>query len=588
MFRSLPARCALAATLAVTATALPATAQAATDAAISTSVQSGADWVETQQDGATGSFNPGFSSFDPTPPALAAAGRHPADVANGGPSLQDAIFTALSDPSDPMHPGNAGAFQNGILSGVAAGIDPARISASENLTADLAGTYSGGYFGDPTLFNTAAYGALALNRVPAPGFLVARSRSVIRENQHNDGGWGFARATSPADQAQPGDVDVTGATLAALCESGVPASDPAVASGVDFLRANFDSATGGFLSFGSSNANTNAAAISGLNACGIDPQGAGFDAGQTPVDYLIARQGPSNGANDGSFEYADPPNPFVPDGPNLGASRDAVRALAGATFSADPPARANPTLPRRRPVPAVADGTIVPVALAVDDGSGGVTFCRVTVPSGASLAALLAAANGASTPAGCATGGRFTAGQLSNLNGRAGTWAFSVDGGPEQVAAGQAVRFGDFVALRRTSGAVPSAGGSSAGGQSGGGATPASVPAAEQAKSTPTGVASRSLKVSARKRVVSVSLRCAKANRLCQGSVYLVYRKRTLARRAFLIGGGKTTKLNVKLSKRSMKRLGRKRKRIKVNVFSRDGAGIASTSTRTVTLTPGK
>ena len=108
-------------------------------------------------------------------------------------------------------------------------------------------------------------------------------------------------------------------------------------------------------------------------------------------------------------------------------------------------------------MPTVADGTSVPIALAVDDGSGGVTFCRVTVPSGSSLAALLAAANGSSSPAGCATGGEFTAGQLSKLNGQTGTWAFSVDGGAEQIAAGQAVRFGDLVALRRTSGAVPAA-----------------------------------------------------------------------------------------------------------------------------------
>ena len=114
------------------------------------------------------------------------------------------------------------------------------------------------------------------------------------------------------------------------------------------------------------------------------------------------------------------------------------------------------------------------------------------------------------------------------------------------------------------------------------------MPAAVQARTTPTGVASRSLKVSRRKRVVSVSLRCAAANRLCQGVVYLVYRKRTLARRAFLIGGGKTTRLKVKLSKRAIKRLGKSKKRVRVNVFSRDGAGIASTSTRTVTLTPTK
>ena len=70
--------------------------------------------------------------------------------------------------------------------------------------------------------------------------------------------------------------------------------------------------------------------------------------------------------------------------------------------------------------------------------------------------------------------------------------------------------------------------------------------------------------------------------------MYLAYRKRTLARRAFLIGGGRTTKLNLKLSRSAMKKLGRRRKRVKVNVFSRDAAGAASTSTRTVTLTPTK
>ena len=142
----------------------------------------------------------------------------------------------------------------------------------------------------------------------------------------------------------------------------------------------------------------------------------------------------------------------------MGASQDALRALAGGSFVAEPPARAIPANPRRRAGPAVADGTSVPIALAVDDGAGGVTFCRVTVPSGASLATLLAAANGSSAPGGCATGGEFTGGQVSRLNGQTGTWAFSVDGGGEQVAAGQAVRFGDLVALRRTSGASPGGG----------------------------------------------------------------------------------------------------------------------------------
>lgn len=565
------------------ATAAPPVASAASGAAIADAVSDGAVWIESQQ-APDGTFNPGFSSFDLTATALAPASRNAADVANGGPSLQDALFTALSDPADPAHPTNAAAFENAILSGYAGGLDPARISAGENLAADLASTYAGGSFGDSSSFNNVAFGALALGRIKTPGFLRDRTVAVIRSNQHDDGGWNFGQSVTPDTRDDPSDVDLTGATMAALCDSGVPASDTAVQGGLTFLKSKFDPASGGFDSFGSSNSSTNSWAVSGLNACGIDPQGPGFNADQTPIDYLLSLQDNSGGADDGAFEFADPPNPFVPDGPNLPSSRDALRAVAGASFSAEPPARANPALPRRRAVPAVADGTPVPVAVAVDDGSGGVTFCRVTVPSGASLATLLATADASSTPAGCATGAEFTGGRLSKLNGQAGSWAFSVDRGAEQIAAGQAVRFGDVVALRRTGGVLPAD--PAPGG--GGGTSPGPVPAALQAKTTPSSVASKALRASARKRVASVSLSCPRENRLCQGVVYLVYKKRTLARRAFLIGGGKTTKLNVKLSKGAMKRLGRSRKKVKVNVFSRDGAGIASTNSRTVTLTPTK
>ncbi len=562
-------------------------AQAATDSAIADAVSDGAGWVESRQDPASGSFNPGFSSFDPTPTALAPAGRNAADVARGaGPSLQDAIFAALSDPGDANHPSDAGSFGNAILSGYAAGIDPARVSASQNLAADLGSTYTGGYFGDPNVFGNVAVGAIALSRVGAPRFLLDRTVAVIRDNQHDDGGWSFGQSTTPDTQDDPSDVDLTGVNLAALCESGVRTSEPVVQGALAFLKSRVVPASGAIVSpgpFGSENASSTGWAVSGLNACGIDPQGAGFNAGKTPIDYLLGLQDNSGGADDGSFLYSEPPPPFAP-GPDLPSSRDALRALAGAGFTAEPPAREDPADPRKRAVPAVADGVSVPIALAVDDGAGAVTFCRVTVPSGSSLAALLATANGASTPGGCATGAEFSAGQLSRLNGQSGSWAYSVNGGSEQIAAGQAVRFGDFVALRRTSGTLPAtpAAAGLAGTSSGAGAP--AVAAAVQARAIPARLASRSLKISRRKRVVSVSVRCAKASRLCQGVVYLKYRKRTLARRAFLIRGGRTTKLNVKLSKRAIRRLGRSKKRIRVNLFSRDGAGIASTSTRTVIL----
>ncbi len=580
------------------ALAAPTAASAATGAEIRDSVTRGANWLDSKQQNA-GNWS-GFGA-NTVPSAMAAAGRNAADISQPGQTnAQDYLQTTLTSPaftaptSTSDSASRVGVLQQSVLQGYAAGLTPARIAANQNLAAQLAAYWSDGYFaaqpqpGDPDARSTnfAAFGALALSRLRAPHFLKDRTVTAIRANQHTDGGWDFPYVATATDRAATSGTDMTGAALAALCESGVSANDADVREGIAFLQrkviatGGIAGSEGGFdTAFGGADANSTGWAVTGLNACGIDPQGVGFqsNSGRTPIDYLISLQ-VTGGADDGAFlfNYGDP----FGIGPDVGASQDALRALAGGSFVAEPPTRANPANPRTRPLPAVATGTSVPLALAVDDGAGRVTFCRVTVPSGATLAALLAAANGSSSPGGCATGGQFTAGQLSRLNGQTGTWAFSVDGGAEQVAAGQTVRFGDLVALRRTSAALPAV--------PGGGTPPAPVSAATQARTTAPGVASRALRASRRKRLVSVRLSCAAENRLCQGVVYLVYRKRTLARRAFLIGGGRTTKLNIKLSRRAMKRLGRSRKRVKVNVFSRDGAGIASTSSRTVTLTPTK
>lgn len=589
MFRARTALLATGSCLALLAAA-PASYATTSGADLRAAVQRGADYLEDQQ-AADGTFQPSTFGGPTSYSAIAAAGRHPADTAvPAGTDAQTGLFNLLTTPgfTAPTNPngdsaGRVGQIQRGILESEAAGIDSRRVAANQNLVAQLAGYYNGGYFSiAPTTANPerrstnfAAFGSLALTRVGAPRFLLDQSVRVLRANQHNDGGWNFPLAITDTARAGGSDVDMTGATLAALCETGLTTNDPAVRGGVNFLKStlNADGAFDG----GFPNVSSNAWAVSGLNKCGIDPQGTDYtsSAGNTPIDYIVSQQNA-----DGGFFSAYSGDPGTPIDSDTYSTQDALRPLAGEAFSAEPPARVDPALSRKRTVPAVADGTTVPVALAVDNGARGITFCRVNVPNGASLATLLANANTSSTPGGCATGGEFTGGQVSKLNGQTGTWAYSTNGDAEEIAAGQAVRFGDFVALRRTSGAVPAT--------PGGGPAPAPVPAAQQAKTTPTGVASKSLKASRRKRVVSVSLTCAKGNRLCQGVVYLVYKKRTLARRAFLIAGGKTTKLNVKLSKGAMKRLGKSKKKVKVNVFSRDGEGIASNSTRTVTLTPTK
>lgn len=431
-------------------------AGAATGADIREALAEGAAYLETKQDATTGGFT-GFGGAQ-VPSALAAAGRHPADVRNGsGPSSQDFLFNTLTgadftEPTTPAQGGNTAhkvnEFEQAILQSYAAGLDPSRLAADQNLTAQLAALYDSGSYGDPASFNFTVFGLLAVNRVPAPAFVRERTVEVIRANQHNDGGWGFSQSVTPEAQARPSGIDETGFTLAALCEAGLPESDPAVRGGVDLLRSRLDLATGGFnTGFLGRNADSNALAVNGLNACGIDPQGPSFTGpgGQTPIDFLLGLQVDDASADDGGFRSSSSSGR-----PNVFSTQDVLRALGGEALSADPPVRETPTDPRRRPPPVVADGTTVPLALAIDDGAGNVDFCRVNAPSAAPLGQVLA---GADTPAGCVTEASYAGGELRSLNGARGSWALRIDRSGEQVAASQPVRFGDIVSLRRVGGA---------------------------------------------------------------------------------------------------------------------------------------
>ena len=197
--------------------------------------------------------------------------------------------------------------------------------------------------------------------------MLAKANGYLRGQQHLDGGWGFGRVSTDAQRATAGSVDMTGAVLAALCETGAAANDPDVRAGLSFLEGRQDPATGGF-----GNVDSTGWALSGLNACGVAPQGGRFttSASLTPVDYLLSQQDPS-----GAFLFSG--------APNLYSTQNAVRALAGEAFSADPPRRATAADPRFRAVPAVADGTPTPHVLAIDDGAGDVRLCSVTAPAGA-------------------------------------------------------------------------------------------------------------------------------------------------------------------------------------------------------------
>ena len=216
---------------------------------IDAAVDKAVDYVRLQQDVATGAF-PGFGG-DWSATSLAAAGVSSADVHGpraSDPSLQDYLLGEYTEPSwDEDPPGGPRVdYARAILVAHAAGLDPARLSASSNQPAQLAGRWNPaiGSFGEASTNNT-AFGLLAMKTAGLPGWALEPLVSFLRRNQHDDGGWNFPAALTPAARAEASDPEMTGAAIAALCEAGAPAYDPDVAAGLGFLRARLIDATGG-------------------------------------------------------------------------------------------------------------------------------------------------------------------------------------------------------------------------------------------------------------------------------------------------------------------------------------------------------
>lgn len=231
----------------------------------------------------------------------------------------------------------------------------------------------------------------------------------------------------------------------------MPTYDPAVSTALEYLNGRLADASGGIeYLWGPPNADATGWVVSGLNACGIDPQSPAWttSTGKTPIDFLLSLQVKS-GTGTGGFGYEDA------SAANFYASQDALRAVAGAAFTAEPQSIRTP--------PSVDAGTPVPHLLAIELAPGNVRMCKVTAPVGASLAEVLAAAEDASYPAGCVTSFELTGGHLQSLDGVAPenadeAWMLRLDRGAVAIAGEQPVGFGDVVSLRL--GDVASGGGS--------------------------------------------------------------------------------------------------------------------------------
>ncbi|HEX4482341.1 MAG TPA: hypothetical protein VH081_01020 [Solirubrobacteraceae bacterium] len=351
-------------------------------------------------------------------------------------------------------------YERASLIAYAAGIDPARVSQTQNLIAQIVAQYqpaSPGYYGTPALFNGTVFGLLALEGAKTtkraqrvPQALLNESVEAIRRNQHVDGGWNYEKVEGNEKAIKSAaEPDMTGAAIAALCGAGVPSSDASVVKGEEYLRSLLTPATGAFAAEFGANTDSNAWAVQGLNACAIDAQGAAFttSAGKTPIDFLLSQQ-----LAGGAFKYLPSQT-----GANEYASQDAVRALAGAGFDPSPP-----KAKKARQWVGEKDFDTSPgldglLTLVIDDGTA-VDACEVKIAPAAvktKLGAVLEAAETTSSPAGCVTS--FAAvkgkGAITQIDGApspaAAQWQLSIDGKTEKAAkASAAIALGDTIYLR--------------------------------------------------------------------------------------------------------------------------------------------
>jgi Prenyltransferase and squalene oxidase repeat len=443
----LRALCALGLTLAAMAAAWAGNASAyVSPAQAEDAATRGANWFRANQE------DSGSLGTDWAMTALAAAGVNAADVSTSlaDPSAQDFYLGEWQAEG----PGGAGTdAARGILTGVAGGIQPSRLSTAtdatkSNLVARIAELFDGAQIGEPGLLNDDIFGVLALHQAGAPQPLLREIVDYLRTKQLADGGWTWNTAPGA-----PADTDMTGSVVAAFCAAGVGPGDPDLEQALALLHTLQDPATGGFIappeSFGIGvNTDTTSWVASGLIQCGIDPQGPEWTTaqGKTPLDYLVSLQRP-----DGHFDWTDEfaGGPFE--------TFDSARPLGGIGFSTAPPARLDGVSPAVRPATAVADGTTVPITLVIDHGPGAddVRMCRVDVSAGADLAEVLDDAEASSAPADCvashATEESGSGIRLTSLDGVANTagygWRVGVDGSAPQAEVSEPIGFGDLVFL---------------------------------------------------------------------------------------------------------------------------------------------
>ncbi|HSS75914.1 MAG TPA: hypothetical protein VLV54_04135, partial [Thermoanaerobaculia bacterium] len=285
-----------------------------------------------------------------------------------------------------------------------------------------------------------------------PPVVLGEAVTAIRANQHTDGGWTWVKAAGSEEELKKAsEPDMTGAAMAALCNAGVANTDAAIVNAKKYLASTFEGATGALKSAFGNNTDSNAWAVGGLKACGLDPQAAEFTGSgpkfNTPLNFLISQQ-----LGSGAFRY-----PTSGSTANLYSTQNAVRALGSGGFTAAPPAPKSG--PQWKGVTEFATGAAetAQLALIVDDGVSALEVCMVSLAPQATtttLAAVLNAAVAGTTPAGCVSGFLPGSGEgpITQVNGYPGSpaekWNVSIDGAAEvQAKRSTQIGVGDTIYL---------------------------------------------------------------------------------------------------------------------------------------------
>jgi hypothetical protein len=178
----------------------PAARATSTPAEVEASVTKGVTYLKSAQQ-----TNGGFAS-DWDLSSFASAGVAAANVKNAGASTDARTWYRELVGNTSTWPKEARVTEDerAALNGYAAGIDPGRVSKTQNLIAQIASYYqtaNPGYYGEPSVFEGTVFALLALadtktrtglQRVPQA--LLEKSIAVVDANQHIDGGWNYRKA----------------------------------------------------------------------------------------------------------------------------------------------------------------------------------------------------------------------------------------------------------------------------------------------------------------------------------------------------------------------------------------------------------